>query len=159
MQEPRDIKNEFFEISKLLKEASVNLEMLVIGAPGMAKKVVNYRMQQSQTSGGTNQPMMTPNIRKPELLVKTKKFNQMEMEMDKFLAKKQQISHTVLHQSPLDLKHSILQSILHLSLKSLYEYIRLHSFSLYGYQQVQCDVYYLFTIVISLIPYEEAQAK
>lgn len=45
MQEPRDIKNEFFEISKLLKEASANLEMLIIGAPGMAKKVVNYRMQ------------------------------------------------------------------------------------------------------------------
>lgn len=32
--------------------------------------------------------MITTNIRKPELLVKTKKFNQMEMEMDKFLAKK-----------------------------------------------------------------------
>ena len=28
-------------------------------------------------------------LKKPELLVKTKKFNQMEMEMDKFLAKKQ----------------------------------------------------------------------
>ena len=49
MQEPRDIKNEFYEISKLLKEASVNLDMLVIGAPGqIAKKVINYRMQNTQ---------------------------------------------------------------------------------------------------------------
>lgn len=34
-------------------------------------------------------------IKKPELLVKSKKFNQMEMEMDKFLAKKQQISNSL----------------------------------------------------------------
>jgi hypothetical protein len=32
----------------------------------------------------------------------------MEMEMDKFLAKKQQIVHTVVLPSPVDLKHSIL---------------------------------------------------
>lgn len=30
-------------------------------------------------------------LKKPELLVRTKKFNTMEMEMDKFLAKKQKI--------------------------------------------------------------------
>jgi hypothetical protein len=33
MHEPRDIKNEFFEISKLIKEASVGLDMLLVGAP------------------------------------------------------------------------------------------------------------------------------
>jgi len=38
------------------------------------------------TGGGT--PGGPSSLKKPELLVKTKKFNQMEMEMDKFLAKK-----------------------------------------------------------------------
>jgi hypothetical protein len=107
MQEPRDIKGEFYEISKLLKQASQDLDMLAIGAPAqLAKKVMNYRMQ-AQTPGSTPQSM-APAIKKPELLVKTKKFNQMEMEMDKFLAKKQQIVHTVVLPSPVDLKHSIL---------------------------------------------------
>ena len=46
MQEPRDIKGEFYEISKLLKQASQDLDMLAVGAPvQLAKKVMNYRMQ------------------------------------------------------------------------------------------------------------------
>lgn len=85
----------------------------------------------------------------------------MEMEMDKFLAKKQPVMQSLLpfQNSPHDLKASILQSVIHMCLKSLYENLRLHSFNLYGYQQVQTDVYFLFTVITQLIPYEEAQAK
>lgn len=66
--------------------------------------------------------------------MKTKKFNQMEMEMDKFLAKKQQITHNLLVSgTPYELKTSILTSIIHIALKSLYENVRKHSYSLFGY--------------------------
>lgn len=75
-------------------------------------------------------------IKKPELLVRGKKFNQMEMEMDKFLAKKQQITANLLQSSPSDLKQSIMISLIHITLKSLYEAVRLHSFTLSGYQQI-----------------------
>ena len=73
MVEPRDIKNEFFEICKLLIQSNICLDLLF----GNQKK-------------GPAKSFLNP-IKKPELLVRTKKFNAMEMEMDKFLAKKQQI--------------------------------------------------------------------
>ena len=52
--------------------------------------------------------------------------------MDKFLAKKQQLDHN-LQANPIDLKHSIMQTLIHFSLKSLYESLLLHSFTLFGY--------------------------
>jgi len=59
MVEPRDIKGEFFEICKLLKKAKGTLEMLQLGAPQMAKKVVNYRMQAANsTPGASGTPQM-----------------------------------------------------------------------------------------------------
>lgn len=80
---------------------------------------------------------MTAGMKRPELLVKAKKFNQMEMEMDKFLAKKQQIMHSLLNQTtPHEIRSSLLLSLTHILLKSLYENIRLYSFSLFGYQQL-----------------------
>ena len=66
--------------------------------------------------------------------------------MDKFLAKKQQLDHS-LQAYPVDLKNSIMQTLIHMSLKSLYETLLIHSFSLYGYQQIQTDIYFLFTVV------------
>jgi hypothetical protein len=44
MIEPRDIKAEFFEIAKILKQASIALDVLVIGQQQSqaAKKVGNY---------------------------------------------------------------------------------------------------------------------
>ena len=89
-------------------------------------------------------------LKKPELLVKQKKFNQMEMEMDKFLAKKQQIFLT----NELS-KKSLTTDLIHIVLKSLYEYTRLQRFNLFGYQQLQTDVYFLFTIVTQILPQEE----
>lgn len=84
----------------------------------------------------------------------------MEMEMDKFLAKKQQIVHSLHTQgTPHDTKLSILTSIVHITLKSLYETVRLHTFTLYGYQQIQTDAYFLFIFLTQLLPLEESQQK
>lgn len=79
--EPRDIKSEFFEIAKYLREASQQLDIFMVG-------VVIPKKQPRQTVTGGGTPGGPTSLKKPELLVKTKKFNQMEMEMDKFLAKK-----------------------------------------------------------------------
>jgi hypothetical protein len=78
MQEPRDIKPEFVEIAKFLHQAYQSMDLLF----GPLKK------SGGKAGGGGNFGQM---LKKPELLVKTKKFNTMEMEMDKFLAKKQKI--------------------------------------------------------------------
>lgn len=50
-------------------------------------------------------------------------------------------------------------TLIHISLKSLYETLRLHSFTVFGYQQIQTDVYFLFTVVKELITCEEAHSK
>ena len=73
--------------------------------------------------------MGSQGLKKPELLIKTKKFNAMEMEMDKFLAKKQQIFITSDIQ-----RHVILINIAHIALKSLFEYIRKQRFNVFGFQ-------------------------
>ena len=77
--------------------------------------------------------------------------------MDKFLAKKQQLDHSLT--SFENLKNSIMLTLIHISLKSLYETLRLHSFTVFGYQQIQTDVYFLFTVVKEFITCEEAHAK
>lgn len=141
MVEPRDIKNEFFEISKCLFEANQCLDLLFGANTG--------------SSAGSKKPQHASNklqqqLKKPELLVKSKKFNAMEMEMDKFLAKKQQIYQNN------DLQRFVLMTnIIHIILKSLYENVRMHRFNVFGYQQIQTDVYYLFVIVTSILPHEE----
>lgn len=70
------------------------------------------------------------NVKKPELLLKSKKkFIVLELEMDRFLAKKQQI-----FSSKNDLsKISIMTNIIHLTLKSTYELIRMYQFNTFGY--------------------------
>lgn len=67
-------------------------------------------------------------LKKPELLVKPKKFNAMEMEMDKFLAKKQQIFQSNDFQ-----RYILMQNIIHILLKSLYENTRMVRFNVHGY--------------------------
>ena len=136
--EPRDIKAEFFEIALLLKQAATSLDMLTVGHLLPAQRKATALKQGQQV-------VQPAQIRKPELLVRSKKFNQMEMEMDKFLAKKHQISNQIHSQmSPHEIKSSILQSIIHITLKSLYESVRLNSFSLFGFQQLQTDCHFLF---------------
>eukprot|EP00347_Sterkiella_histriomuscorum_P006696 403351785 len=139
MVEPRDIKNEFFEICKNLYQANQCLDLLF----GMNNQSIQKRPTQASKQLQTQ-------LRKPELLVKSKKYNAMEMEMDKFLAKKQQIYANN------DLQRYVLMTnIIHIVLKSLYENIRYHRFNVFGYQQIQTDVYFLFSIASTLLPNEE----
>jgi len=88
---------------------------------------------------------MIETAQKPELLTKMKKFSQMEMEMDKFLAKKSSIFNKVIFQNQFidqlnsnrsegekqdetsqdqHLEFQIVKSILHLTLKSTIELCR-----------------------------------
>ena len=114
MVEPRDTKPEFFEIVQLLLQASDVLDILF--NPVIAKKSTL-----TSKSGGS------VSVKKPELLVKTKKYRAMEMEMDKFLAKKQQI-----FQNNELSKNLIMMSICHMVLKSFYENVRCYRYNTYG---------------------------
>lgn len=101
-----------------------------------------------------------PQLKKPELLVKSKKFNQMEMEMDKFLAKKQQINSQIHSQmSPYEIKSSVLLSIIHVCLKSLYESVRLVTLSLFDFQQLQADCHFLFLYIHQVTTLEETHQR
>ena len=80
--EPRDIKGEFFEVAKYLREASQQLDMFMVGV------LIPKKQTRQTVAAGGGTPGGPITLKKPELLIKTKKFNQMEMEMDKFLAKK-----------------------------------------------------------------------
>jgi len=83
MVEPRSIKNEFFEIAQHIFRAHQCLDVLFGAYKRSQKGTVTPGMGSSHGTIGGHQGM-----RKPELLVRTKKYNAMEMEMDKFLAKK-----------------------------------------------------------------------
>lgn len=72
-EDPADIHPEFVTIAKLLIEANNNHTK--------KKKLVDQGLQQSKVNL----------IKVPELLLRNRKFNQMEIEMDKFLAKKNAI--------------------------------------------------------------------
>ncbi|CDW86826.1 UNKNOWN [Stylonychia lemnae] len=139
MVEPRDIKNEFFEICKSIYQANQCLDLL-FGSTN--------QLQQKKTIKQSNQ--LQTQLKKPELLVKPKKFNAMEMEMDKFLAKKHQI-----YQNNDLQRYVLMTNIIHIVLKSLYENVRYQRFNIFGYQQVQTDLYFLFTTVSQVLPNEE----
>ena len=118
-----------------------------------------------------NAEMMTKileNAPKPELLTNSKQFSQIEMEMDRFLAKKSQIFNTSIfqmefnnNQSKKDKKQGSLQNseyvlsfhimkaILHLSLKSMYEIIRQTEIrTLQCQNQIVADLYYFYVSAI-----------
>ena len=98
----------------------------------------------------------------PELLLRIRKINQMEIEMDKFLAKKNPIFKQVISnssQSKENIRHypsfavtipenairyKINGTILQLTLKSMYEHARCINLSEAAYQQVQVDSLFLF---------------
>lgn len=80
----------------------------------------------------------------------------MEVEMDKFLAKK----HAIFAQTKSKTKEKSLSSeqqvryrtngcILQLALKSLYEFARHHLFLPSTYLQLQCDTFFLFQVCFS----------
>ena len=86
----------------------------------------------------------------PELLVRSRKFNQMEIEMDKFLAKKnpifkltdpdktgpEQISYQGLGLAFADVavRYKINGTVLQLTLKSMYEHCRKMVFNAHSFQ-------------------------
>tara|TARA_B110000285_G_C15069922_1_gene587296 strand:- start:146 stop:616 length:471 start_codon:yes stop_codon:yes gene_type:complete len=110
---------------------------------------------------------------KPELLTKMKKFSQMEMEMDKFLAKKSSIFNKVIFQNQFidqlnsnrsegdkqdetsqdqHLEFQIVKSILHLTLKSTIELCRtLRLIHPKMYNQMLADFYYFFVTCIFIV--------
>lgn len=94
---------------------------------------------------------------KPELLSESKGYNQMEMEMDKFLAKKSQIYHkNVFQLFSRNEQHDnfhIYKAILHLTLKSFYENLRKHKLlCLSSANQIYLDAFYLYASCC-LIPF------
>ena len=82
----------------------------------------------------------------PDLIVKNRKYNQMEIEMDKFLAKK----NPVFKQDPADkdsyglgvnlteqaIRYKLNGTILQLVLKSMYENTRKYVYTVHAYQQL-----------------------
>ena len=105
---------------------------------------------------------LVESIEKPDMISPSLKTTHMEMEIDKFLAKKSGIYNKVLFQnqfvdaatSPRGSKHDrpdltlefhIVKAVLHLMLKSFYERIRsLRVTSAKTYNQVMLDIYYLY---------------
>lgn len=137
LPEPSDCKEQFFFICQLLAQANGDLNLLFEPVP---------RFQKLPTGKMT--------MKKPELMLKPKKFNQMEIEIDRFLAKKQPIfnfninmggSHNLNRQE-------ILGNLVHFSLKSFYEQLRFQKFDLHGFQQVQVDLNLFFEVMANLMP-------
>ena len=95
-------------------------------------------------------------VKVPELIVKNRKYNQMEIEMDKFLAKK----NPVFKQDPNEkdsyglgvnlsesaIRYKLNGTILQLVLKSMYESARGYTYTVHAYQQLQADMYFLFHV-------------
>ena len=73
-EEPADIHPEFVKIAKLLIEANKSQKALQSPYSRETTNVANVSRKQG--------------VKVPELLVRNRKYNQMEIEMDKFLAKK-----------------------------------------------------------------------
>jgi accessory gene regulator protein AgrB len=72
----------------------------------------------------------------------------MEIEMDKFLAKKNPIFNNSFGfmqvNNDLAMRYRMNSCIIQLALKSIYELTRQNTFGLHTYQQLQCDVFFLF---------------
>ena len=77
-EEPADIHPQFLKITQLIIEANQSQKGLQ-----QAQTKPNAK-QSAATRAGANQQL----VKVPDLIVKNRKYNQMEIEMDKFLAKK-----------------------------------------------------------------------
>jgi hypothetical protein len=91
------------------------------------------------------------NRKKPILLSKHKKFNNMELDMDRFLARKNQATQNAEFK-----RQSIMVTLSKLLLKGFYETVRTMRFSLFGFQQIQTDALFLFEAVGEVLADEDA---